>query len=75
MTTIIAFTSGRESGIHWVRGFELQLDAEGVICWRDRSIVTHLSVVTTAPVFGVVTLEIELDDSTRDRLGVLSPCE
>jgi hypothetical protein len=47
-------------------------------CWRDsdRSIVTHLSVVTTIPVFGVVTLEIELDDSTRERLGAaLSPCE
>jgi hypothetical protein len=42
MTTIVAFTSGRESGIHWVRGFELALDANGAISkvspaqgWRD----------------------------------------
>jgi hypothetical protein len=46
--------------------------------WRGGAdpFATRLQIETKVPGFGIVTLEIELDDSTRDRLGaVLSPCE
>jgi hypothetical protein len=59
MTTVVAFTSGRESGIHWVRGFELQLDAEGVIekvspalGWRDFELRREALELDEEPVVG-----------------------